>query len=670
MLWGACVNNLMLNQHSLKRQSLAIAMLGFVCVFLLQGCASSATHSSLQNQTLPKLVPVRQFVANSDFEGNYRLSPDGIKMAFEGVAGLRSALLWRYVNGETKNVVRKFRKNAPSPFWSSNSQHILYTFDGTGRENQHVYAFDTENPESPAKDLTPYENTVAFVAMIPHDPSDLIYVMHNRRDSAVFDLYETNVRTGAEKLVYENKDNVISMMLDESGKMQVRILQNDKNRVVQVLKKDQWQELFTIGLFDNFYPLEFTEDEQGLYFLSDIDRDKLALLKIDLKTLETAEIYSHSLVDIGGVFSSVKDGRPLFVNISPDYPDIHFLDDEFAGKLKPFFEYGKNGVDILSIDRDESLATLETFDTTGASYILANLKTGESTLLGETSVRKNKDVWVDTSPITIEASDGMQLHGYLSLPKLESAKNLPMVILVHGGPWARDYWHFNDQVQFLANRGYAVLQINYRGSSGYGREYLFAAVGEFAARQHQDLIDGIDWAISEGIADPEKIGIMGGSFGGYATLLGMTLSADRFACGIDIVGVSDWATLLENAPPYWRNSKHYWDRFAGDPSDPEMRKILDEKSPINHVDKARNPILIIQGANDVRVQQDQSDNMVKALREAGKPVEYTLIKGEGHSFRHWKNRMKVQRLVEDFFKDCLGGRSGGLDYYQLGSWAF
>lgn len=656
--------------RNFESRFVSVALMMGAVLLLLQGCASSTTHPSLVNQSLPKMVPVRDLVANASYAGNYRLSPDGRKMAFEGVSGLRSALLWRYVDGETNKVVRKFRKNAPSPFWSSNSQHILYNFDGSGRENYHVYAFDTDNPDAPAKNLTPFENTRAFVSHVPREPSDLIYVVHNRRDSSIFDLYEINIRTGAEKLVYKNTDNVIHMMQDDNGEMRVRTLQNESNRIIQVLEAGQWRELLTVGLFDVVNPIGFTENELGLYVLSNLNRDKLTFVEIDLATSAEKEIYSHPLVDIDGVFLSQDGARPLFVNIAPDYPDIHFLDDEFAKKLKPFFEYGRNGVDILSIDREATLATLETFDTTGGSFILANLKTGESTVLGETPVRQNKEVWVDSEPFTLPASDGLQLHGYLTLPKVDNPKNLPTVLLVHGGPWARDYWNFDSWSQFLANRGYAVVQLNYRGSSGYGRNYMFAAEGEFAGQQHQDLIDAIDWAIDKGISDPDKIAIMGASFGGYATLLGMTITADRFACGVDFVGPSDLASLLENVPPYWKNGEHFWHRFAGDPSDPEMRKVLDEKSPINHVEKAQNPILIVQTTNDVRVQRDQADLMVAALRKAGKPVEYTLIKGEGHGLGHWKNRLKFYRQVEDFFHDCLGGRSGGLDYYQLGSWAF
>ena len=264
----------------------------------------------------------------------------------------------------------------------------------------------------------------------------------------------------------------------------------------------------------------------------------------------------------------------------------------------------------------------------------------------------------------------MLLHGYISKPETIPETPLPTVLLVHGGPWARDGWGFGSEVQFLVNRGYAVLQINFRGSSGYGKDYMFAAVGEFAGKMHTDLLDGLDWAIDRGISDPTQVAIMGGSYGGYATLVGMTMTPERFQCGVNFVGVSDLSTLLETAPAYWKPSLPFWRHFIGDANDPQQRKLLDSKSPVNFADKVENPLLIVHGANDPRVVLSHSDRMVAALQEAGKSVDYVVIDDEGHGFSHWKHEMTRFRKTEDFLASCLGGRSGGLDFYQLGSWAF
>jgi dipeptidyl aminopeptidase/acylaminoacyl peptidase len=248
-----------------------------------------------------------------------------------------------------------------------------------------------------------------------------------------------------------------------------------------------------------------------------------------------------------------------------------------------------------------------------------------------------------------------------------------MVLLVHGGPWWRDFWDNSLGVtQFLANRGYAVLQINYRGSTGYGRAFTEAAIGEFAGKMHDDLIDGVKWAIDQGIADRGKIAIMGGSYGGYATLVGLSFTPDTFACGVDFVGPSNLATLLETVPQYWKPFMHKWYKHVGDPANPEQRKRMLEKSPVTRADAVRSPVLIIHAANDARVNQAQADEMVTALRRAGKQVDYLLFSDAGHSGAVWTwgKRLRAYRVTEDFLAKCLGGRSGGFDYYELVGWLF
>jgi dipeptidyl aminopeptidase/acylaminoacyl peptidase len=273
-------------------------------------------------------------------------------------------------------------------------------------------------------------------------------------------------------------------------------------------------------------------------------------------------------------------------------------------------------------------------------------------------------------PITLQSRDGLPLHGYLTLPYGMEAKKLPTVLYVHGGPWARDTWLNGDpMVPFLANRGYAVLQVNYRGSSGYGRVFQEAAQGEFAGKMHTDLLDGVDYLVQQGITDPGKVAIMGASYGGYASLVGMTFTPERFACGISFVGMSDLASLVENAPPYWELSKPLWTKYVGDPSKPEARAVMNSKSPLYFADKVQAPLLILHGANDARVKLDQSTRMVDALTLAGKKVDFHVFKNAGHGDYSWSNRLTYYRKTEDFLAQCLGGRSNGFDYYQLASWA-
>jgi dipeptidyl aminopeptidase/acylaminoacyl peptidase len=266
------------------------------------------------------------------------------------------------------------------------------------------------------------------------------------------------------------------------------------------------------------------------------------------------------------------------------------------------------------------------------------------------------------------------LHGYLTLPRGPKPEGLPMVLLVHGGPWVRDRWGQEQASrglqQFLANRGYAVLQVNYRGSSGYGRAFMEKAIGEFAGKMHDDLIDGVRWAVGTGIADPRRVAIYGASYGGYSALVGATFTPEVFACAVDVVGVSDLGRLLETAPPYWELGLAWWRRYVGDPANAADRKVMDARSPVFFAHRAQRPILVMHGVNDPRVKLEQSERMVDALRRAGKAVDLVTFRGDGHGNQKWANNLTMYRKTEDFLATCLGGRSSGFDYYQLGAWAF
>jgi dipeptidyl aminopeptidase/acylaminoacyl peptidase len=304
---------------------------------------------------------------------------------------------------------------------------------------------------------------------------------------------------------------------------------------------------------------------------------------------------------------------------------------------------------------------------------LINIATGTLTVLGDTTRSRIHAVspLPQQTPLAFQSRDGLALTGYLTLPTNTSGTNLPTVLYVHGGPWSRDVWNSGDSMPaFLANRGYAVLQVNYRGSSGYGRAFQEAAQGQFAAKMHDDLLDGVDHLIRQGITDPSKVAIMGASYGGYASLVGMTFTPERFACGISMVGMSDLASLINNAPPYWELGMPWWIRYVGNPADPKDRAIMDEKSPLYHANQARKPLLILHGANDPRVKLDQSTRMVEALRQAGKEVDLVVFKGAGHGPQKWSDNLSYYRKTEDFLSHCLGGRSNGFDVFELGSWAF
>ena len=637
-----------------------------VLLALLTACASAPKHSALQHADMVDMLPVRNFVANVDANGNYSVSPDGQQMLWEGVSRLRPALFWRAVDGSGKTQVRRFKKNAPYAFWAADSQHILYHRDDSGREQSHVYAINSVDGSE--RDLTALSGVTAWVAKVPEIDSSDIFIAHNGRDATVFDTYRANLNSGELTRIFTNTENISHQLLDDEGHSIARVMRDGQERIVQIPDGDGWRELRRYSRFETFYPTQVNEPGKSLYAYSNLDRDRIALTSIDLQSGEETVIYQHPKVDISAVWGA-PGSQPLAVTTEDGYPAVHYLDNDLEMLLSGLSEADKNGVRLASLSRDRTIGTASQYDHTGSTTYLIN--EGQLEKLADSASRKHAQVWANPQPFSIAASDGLQIHGYVTRP-VGITRASPTVLLVHGGPWARDYWGHQDQVQFLVNRGYTVLQVNYRGSTGYGRAHRDAAKFEFAGKMHTDLIDALDWSIEQGYTDPEKVGIMGGSYGGYATLVGMTFTPERFACGVDYVGVSDLATLLENAPPHWGPEIDFWYSFVGDPGNAKDREAMNQRSPLYHANNAdpSKPLLVVHGRNDPRVNIDQSDRMVAALRKAGVDVTYSNIADEGHGFSHWKNKMKMYRQVEDFFADCLGGRSSGFDFYQLGSWAF
>jgi dipeptidyl aminopeptidase/acylaminoacyl peptidase len=458
---------------------------------------------------------------------------------------------------------------------------------------------------------------------------------------------------------------------NRNGRLQARVRQGDGQRYLELPNPDnsRWKMLTSWSQDDQVRVLKFSADGKAIHLLSNRGRDKMALVRLDVDTAEETVVYAHPEVDVSRVQFSRTSLEPLLAYTQPDYPQVVALDSSLREPLAGFRKNGPAGIYVTSVDDSQQLVTVAVNDDREVVHYLLDRRTGKTTLLGKGYSHDYADALVAMKPIRFKARDGLVLNGYLTLPET-SKRPLPMVMLVHGGPFTRDIWKYNREAQFLANRGYAVLQINYRGSSGYGRRFMAAAIGEFGGKMHDDLIDGVNWAVDQGIADPQSVAIKGGSFGGYATLVGLTMTPDVFACGISIVGPADLESLTRDFPAYWKPFMHRWFQAVGNPDNADDRERMRAKSPLYYADQVQSPVLIIQGANDVRVKQTQSDRMVEALRAAGKPVEYVVIAGEGHRIRHWKNRLKIYRKTEDFLASCLGGRSSGFDYYQLGSWLF
>lgn len=644
-----------------------------IFTLLLAGCSIAPQHESLKSQDLPDLIPVRSFVANLKSVSNYKISPDGKWIAWKGVSGLRVSVFVQKLGAKEKFVMNMHRQNRDFT-WAADSKHLLVTDDTGGNENFHIYSYSIETPEAKGRDLTPGVRGNASVhRILPNDPEHIL-IAHNHRDKTVFDMYRLHIVTGKQDLLVRNPGNVKQLITDKDGRIRARIRYLEKEHLNKLdlyqESSQEWNEFIHWSEFETVYPFAFPGDGKTMLALSNREHDRLAVVKIDLNSGAETLVFSHPIVDTRSVLYSEKEGSLKAVMTVPDYPELLFYDKQMHEDFRNFFNKERVGADVLSRDREERIYTVAVYNYKLVRYFLYDRDKRKFTLLGSGPSRQFASQLADYVPFTIKARDGMQLYGYRTMPGTTGKKALPTVLLVHGGPWGRNSWGYRQLPQFLANRGYLVLEINYRGSRGYGRKYMEAAIGEFAGKMHDDLIDTVNWAIAKNLADPNRIAIMGRSYGGYATLVGMTKTPGVFRCGIDIVGPADLVSLVKDFPPYWKNWMHMWYRYAGNPDNPGDVKRMREKSPIHFAHQVKGPILIIQGENDPRVKRNQSDRMVEMLKKSGKQVEYMVIKGEGHGFRHWKNRLKMYRKTEDYLASCLGGRSSGFDFFELGSWMF
>jgi len=416
--------------------------------------------------------------------------------------------------------------------------------------------------------------------------------------------------------------------------------------------------------------LSVTDKGARVYLLSNKGRDRLVLLERAGESGEETVLHADPVVDVSHVYTHPVTGKPVAAMSYPDYPKATLLDQSFAAPFNLFTRKAPVNVHIDSADNRLHRMTVTLSTDKGYEFYLYDMKANALQLLGSHPSLDNRDILADITPIEITSRDNVSLHGYLALPKGVAPRRLPLVLKVHGGPWGRDGWGYDSEIHFLTNRGYAVLQINYRGSTGYGRRFQELAIGEFAGKMHDDLLDGVNWAIGKGVADPDRIAIIGTSYGGYATLVGLSFTPKVFACGIDINGPSDLAKLVENFPADWMLGMDTWYKYAGNPAKEADRKAMQAKSPLFRTDDISKPLLVIQGTRDARVLKEQSLELVSRLEQAGKKVDLWLVPGAGHSIIHWPQRLKQFRKTEDFLADCLGGRSSGFDFYQLGSWLF
>ena len=609
----------------------------------------------------PSLLPLWKFFGNRETNWGYKISPDGARVGWIGSHKSRMTVFVRTVGERDSGILDTHSPRSVFGFdWAADSRRVLYIQDRDGDERHHVYLMSVDSPDERPVDLTPWEGATSWVHRIVHGDPDHVVIASNRRDLTVFDLYRVSLATREATLLAENPGDVTTWLTDVAGRPRARLRQTGPTRLdLEVARAAEWARLqtFDIEEFDTRL-LGVTSDGAGLWLTSSRGRDRRALVRVDIVTGAETMVHEHRDVDVDWVTVDRVTGQPVAAFAVPDYPVWHFFRPELAAAVAPLARPSSFGLRILSLDDHGRRATVEIFTERGSEHFL--VEPGRDPVpLGRSESMAFADQLGTTEPVIIQARDGLRLHAYLTRPPGYRAPG-PLVLHVHGGHWARDSWGYSSPIQLLANRGYAVLQVNYRGSTGYGRRFKELAVGEYAGKMHDDLIDGVRWAVAAGIADPARVAIYGGSYGGYSALVGMTFTPDVFACGVSSVGMSNLVTLLENAPPHWKLWMPLFYKYVGDPSRPEDRARLEARSPLFRARDARRPILIIHGANDQRVRLHESEQMVEALQREGKDVRFVILPDEGHlrAYGNWRNLIRHYREVEVFLGQCLGGGVG------------
>ena len=615
------------------------------------------TFGCAPKEQMPRLIPMEDFSRNPESLG-YDLSPDGEHLAFlKPWQNRLNVHVQKIGEEEAKRITSATERDIAGYIWANN-ERIAYVQDTAGDENFRVYAVNLDG--SGFKELTPFEKVRAsIIDELENDPGHMLIDM-NKRDARVFDIYRININTGQMEMVAQNPGNITGWMTDHDGNLRIAITTDGVNTSVlyRNTEKDDFQALITTSFKETLTPLFFTFDNKNLYVASNIGRDKEAIYEYDVKNKKNIRlIYEHPEVDVNSLMKSDQRKKITGVYYYTEKGHFHFFDED-RGQLQAELEKRLPGYEVRlsSTSKDETKVLVRTYSdrSRGAVYYL-NRDTNEFMKLADLSPWLDEDELAEMKPVSYTSRDGLTIHGYLTFPKGLEPKNLPVVINPHGGPWSRDTWGFSSDVQFLANRGYAVLQMNFRTSIGYGRKFWEAGFKQNGLAIQDDITDGVKWLIEQGIADPDRVGIYGGSYGGYCTLAGLAFTPDLYACGVDYVGISSWFTILEGIPPYWEPMREMFYELVGHPE--KDKELLEKISPLFHADKIKVPLFVAQGANDPRVNKIESDQIVEVLEKRGIEVEYMVKDNEGHGFRNEENRLDFYRAMEQFLAKHLGGRA-------------
>ena len=619
----------------------------------------------------PPLLDRELFLGDPEISGA-QLSPDGQFIAFIKPYQ-KTRNVWVKRTGEpfdaAKPVTADTKRPIPNYFWSRDGKYILFTQDQGGDENYNIYAVNpaaapTSGTAVPAaRNLTEAKNVRAFIYAVPKSDPDLIYVGLNDRDPAWHDLYRVKLSTGERTLVRKNTERISGWVFDLKDELRLATRTAD-NGDTEVLRVDAngFTKVYSCSVFESCEPVRFHKDNRRVYMVSNKGEgaDLIRLMLFDPGTgkEEVLESDPEKRVDFGdAVFSDLTD-ELIATSYEDDRTRVYWRDKGYEADYELLKKQLPNReLNFRSSTKDEKLYLVSaSSDIEPGEIYLFDRGTKKLALQYRIREKLPREHLAPVKAIRYKSSDGLEVPAYLTLPKGVPAKNLPTIIVPHGGPWARDSWGYATIGQLLTNRGYAVLQPNFRGSTGYGKKFLNAGNNQRGEKMQDDLTWGAKHVIAEGIADPKRVGIMGGSYGGYPTLAGLAFTPEVYAAGVSIVGPSNLITLLDSIPPYWEAGRKLFHERMGDPTKPTGKAQLERQSPLNSAAKIKSPLLVVQGANDPRVKKAESDQIVVALRDRGFPVEYLVAPDEGHGFARPVNNMAMIAAAEKFLAKHLGGR--------------
>ena len=659
-------------------QKVLFSCLAMMCLIaLVLGCAPK-----------PEVAPLisRDVLFGNPDKAALKISPDGKYISF--LAPVNNVLnVWvapAYDPATAVPVTNDTLRGIRIYFWAYTNDHIIYLQDLAGDENWQVHAVNIVTKDD--KNLTPFEQILgpdgkpmtlpngkllrptARIQQVSYKFTDEILIGLNNRNAQFHDIYRLNILTGAMQLIQQN-DNFLGFQTDDGYAVRFaqKITPEGGNELFKPDGKGGWESFDKIAMEDMLTtaPIGFDKTGAVLYMIDSRGRNTAALTALNLETNETKVLAENAKADISNLLMHPTEKTIEAAAVEYLRTEWTILDENIKGDLDYLKSVSSGDVNITSRSLDDNFWTISyVVDDGPVRYYLYDRADKKAQFMFTNREDLEGVKLSKMHPVEIKSRDGLNLISYLTLPAWTDTdnnarpnKHLPMVLFVHGGPWARDSWGYNAYHQWLANRGYAVLSVNFRGSTGLGKDFINASNLEWAGKMHDDLIDAVNWAIDKKIADKNQVAIMGGSYGGYATLVGLTFTPDVFACGVDIVGPSNLKTLLETIPPYWKPMMDMWATRVGDPRTDEGREFLDSRSPLSFVDNINKPLLIGQGANDPRVKQSESDQIVKAMQEKNIPVTYILYPDEGHGFARPGNRLSFNAVTELFLAQHLGGRA-------------